>query len=250
MGNQYDALDQGQGGNLKTPPLKTYTPESYYSHYPITDPAHAVIRISGSLLREKASKYFSGKLIDIGCGKGIKRNLVADLVDEYIGMDHETCPHGTDAIDLIGESQNIPVDDNTFNCVLCTAVIEHLRYPQEALNEAYRILKPGGYALYTAPLIWHLHEEPHDYFRYTRYGLEHLFKSAGFTIVELIPLSGFWVTFGTESSYYLCRFKKGILKPIVNLLVTLINWISPKLDRGRLRDERFTWMYMVVAKKQ
>jgi SAM-dependent methyltransferase len=250
MSNQQDKIDDNQKEHSLPPQTKAQSPKDYYSHYPATDPAYTVIRISGALIRKKASKYFSGKLIDIGCGKGLKRGLVGEFVDEYIGMDHESCPHGTGAIDLVGESQNIPIDDGTFDCILCTAVIEHLRYPQEALNEAYRILKPGGYALYTAPLIWHLHEEPHDYFRYTRYGLEHLFKSAGFTIVELIPLSGFWVTFGTESSYYLCRFKKGILKPVINLLVALINWISPKLDRGPLLDERFTWMYMVVARKQ
>jgi len=248
MANHKDEMGNKQGRKPSSPP--TLSPENYFSHYPITDPAYTVIRVSGSLIRQKASKYFSGKLLDIGCGRGIKRGLVGECVDEYVGMDHESCPHGTDGIDLIGESQNIPAEDNTFDCVLCTAVIEHLRYPQESLKEAYRILKPGGYALYTAPLIWHLHEEPHDYFRYTRYGLEHLFESADFTIIEMIPLSGFWITFGTELSYYLCRFKKGIFKPLINLMVTFINWIIPFMDRGPLRDERFTWMYMVIAKKQ
>jgi len=209
--------------------VRANTPEDYYAFYPITDPAYAVIRISGSLIRQKALKYFSGKLIDIGCGKGIKRGLVEKYIEEYVGMDHESSPHGTDAIDLVGTAQNIPANDNTFDCALCTAVLEHLQYPQESLKETYRVLK--------------------HYFRYTRYGLEHLFESAGFSIVELIPLSGFWVTFGTEFSYYLCRFKKGILKPVVNTLVAFVNWMVPKLDRGILRDERFTWMYMVVARK-
>lgn len=233
----------------ETSGFQTDTPEDYYSHYPITDPAHVLIRINGSLIRQKAAKYFSGKLIDIGCGKGIKRGLIGEYIDDYVGLDHESCPHGTDAVDLVGTAQNIPADDNSFDCALCTAVLEHLRYPQEALEEAFRVLKPGGYALVTAPLYWHLHEEPHDYFRYTRYGLEHLFESVGFPIAQLISRSGFWVTFGTESSYYLCRFKKGILKPVVNTLVAFINWMAPKLDHGILRNERFTWMYMVAARK-
>jgi len=229
--------------------VRANTPEDYYAFYPITDPAYAVIRISGSLIRQKALKYFSGKLIDIGCGKGIKRGLIGEYIDDYVGLDHESSPHGTDAIDLVGTAQNIPANDNTFDCALCTAVLEHLQYPQESLKETYRVLKPGGVSLYTAPLIWHLHEKPHDYFRYTQYGLKHLFESAGFSIIELIPLSGFWVTFGTEFSYDLCRFKKWILKPVVNTLVAFVNWMVPKLDRGILRDGRFTWMYMVVARK-
>jgi hypothetical protein len=61
------------------------------------------------------SKYFSGKLTYISCGKGLKRGLVGEFVDEYISMDHEVYPHGTGVIDLVEESQNIPIDDVTFD---------------------------------------------------------------------------------------------------------------------------------------
>jgi hypothetical protein len=119
------------------------------------------------------------------------------------------------------------------------------------LNEAYRLLKPGAYAIYTMPLFWYLHEEPRDFFRYTKHGLQHLFTTAGFEVVEIKPLSGFILTFGTELAYYLRRFKQGRLsRRFVDLITVLINLMAPQLDRiEALRDEKFTWMYLVVARK-
>jgi len=71
------------------------------------------------------------------------------------------------------------------------------------------VLKRGGFALYSVPFIWHLHEEPRDFFRFTKYGLAHLFTKVGFEVVELRALSGFWVTFGALLSYNLARFNYG-----------------------------------------
>ena len=109
------------------------------------------------------------------------------------------------------------------------------------------MLKPGGYALFTAPLFWHLHEEPRDFFRYTRYGLEHLFKGAGFELIEVRPLSGFVTTFITACGYYLQRFRRGPLCVLVDAMTIAGNVAARALDRPPFRDERFTWMYLVLA---
>jgi SAM-dependent methyltransferase len=79
------------------------------------------------------------------------------------------------------------------------------------LRECWRVLKAGGVALYAVPFIWHLHEEPHDFYRDSKYGLQYLFAKTGFEILELRPLSGFLVTFGQLFVYYLHRFNHGPL---------------------------------------
>ncbi|MCS4034706.1 ubiquinone/menaquinone biosynthesis C-methylase UbiE [Salinibacter ruber] len=229
------------------------TKEEYYARYPIRDPAHAASRIAGEQIQENAQKYFSGRMLEIGCGDKSKGALVGEYVDEHVGLDlpDSETPHTEIAADVVGSALDMPLDDESFDCVLSTAVLEHLEEPQRALSESYRVLKPGGYALYTMPLFWHLHEEPRDFFRYTKYGLRHLFTTAGYELVHLKALSGFFVTFGAELGYYLRRFARGpATSRIVAGITAVLNKVAPRLDRiEALRDEKFTWMYLVVARK-
>ena len=112
----------------------------------------------------------------------------------------------------------------------------------------YRILKPGGYVILTTPLFWHLHEEPRDFYRYTKYGLRYLFTEAGFEIVELRPLSGFVVTFAQELCYFLQRFRRRPIRWLIAGMQFLIQWTAYQLNRWD-RSYGFTWMYLAVARK-
>jgi len=166
-----------------------------------------VYKISDKALTKAIQKYARGKLLDIGCGDKPYEDMTKFYITEHIGLDHENTLHDKSKIDLFGTAYNIHMEDEHFDTVLCTAVLEHLEDPDSAIKEANRVLKKGGYAIYTVPFFWHLHEEPRDFYRYTKYGLRYLFKKNGFEIVELKPLSGFWVTFGQELVYYLWRFR-------------------------------------------
>ena len=163
-------------------------------------------------LKRYASSYLTGRLIDIGCGTKVYRNLLAPYVDEHVGLDHEETFHDKSNIDIFGSAYKIPVADESFDSALCTAVLEHLEEPEQALRECHRILKPGGVAIYSVPFIWHLHEEPRDFYRYSKYGLEYLFRKVGFEILNIRPLSGFWVTFGQLFVYNLYRLNRGPLR--------------------------------------
>jgi SAM-dependent methyltransferase len=204
-----------------------------------------------SLIRRIAYHASLVAAFEIDAGSKIQGLLFGEFVDEHVGLDIAASPHYTEDLDIVGSALDMPIEDEEFDCALSTAVLEHLEDPQRALNEAYRLLKPGAYAIYTMPLFWYLHEEPRDFFRYTKHGLQHLFTTAGFEVVEIKPLSGFILTFGTELAYYLRRFKQGRLsRRFVDLITVLINLMAPQLDRiEALRDEKFTWMYLVVARK-
>lgn len=203
-------------------------------------------------LRRALSVYAKGKLLDIGCGDKPYQGMAAPYVQEHIGLDHPGTLHDASRAELIGGAYDIPLDDDSVDTVLCTAVLEHLEEPEKALREAYRVLKEGGYAIYTVPLFWHLHEEPRDFYRFTKYGLRYLFEKSGFDIVELTPLSGFWVTFGQELVYYMWRFRGGgrynplrLLIPALGLLIQALCYLLDKIDSS----SSFTWMYLVVAGK-
>ena len=187
----------------------------YYAHFPICRPSFLVARIAGREIETAAKAFFKGKVIDIGCGEKLKRELIEAYVSGYVGVDHDRSQHDLSEVERIGTAYRLPARDGEFESVLCTAVLEHLEEPKTALAEAFRVLHPGGYAVYTIPLFWHVHEEPRDFFRYTKYGIDHLFRSAGFQIIGITPLSGFWVTFGSEFNYYLESHMRKWSKPFV-----------------------------------
>lgn len=207
-------------------------------------------RIHDRLLKQSASEYLSGRLIDIGCGTKPYKNLLAPYVTEHIGVDHQETLHEKSNIDRFRTAYNIPTEDEEFDCALCTAVLEHLEEPELALEECWRVLKRGGVAIYSVPFIWHLHEEPRDFYRFSKYGLKYLFEKVGFEIIEIKALSGFWVTFGQLFVYNLYRFNRGPLRfipiiPAMGFVIQGISYLFDKIDK----TEQWTWMYIVVVRK-
>jgi SAM-dependent methyltransferase len=201
-------------------------------------------------LRNSASGYLRGRLIDIGCGTKPYEELLAPYVAAHIGVDHEGTIHDKSKIDLLGTAYDIPAEDEDFDSALCTAVLEHLEEPEQALRECFRVLKHGAHAIYSVPFIWHLHEEPRDFYRYSKHGLKYLFEKTGFEIIEIKALSGFWVTFGQLFVYNIYRFNKGVVKwsHILDPIGLVIQGVSYMMDRVD-KSEKWTWMYMVIAKK-
>lgn len=204
-----------------------------------------VNRTVAHALRDVASQA-SGRLIDIGCGMKPCASIFEGHVAEHVGVDHADTLHGTECVDLIGTAYDIPADDGSFDTVLCTAVMEHLEEPQAAIIEARRVLRDGGVAIYTIPLFWQLHEAPRDFYRYTRYGIEHLFEQGGFDRIEVRPLGGYWLTAGTMFSYYLDRFARGPFTPLIGAITLAVQAAAAGLDRAD-RATDWTWMYLVVA---
>ncbi len=201
-------------------------------------------------LEEKAANYLDGSLLDIGCGTKPYEEMLAPYVAHHIGLDHAATLHDKSKIDLFGTAYDIPVEEASFDSVICSAVLEHLEEPQQAINECFRILRPGGHAIYTAPFIWHLHEEPRDFYRYSKYGLRYMFERAGFEVIDISALSGFWVTFGQLLVYNIYRFNKGPLRwfhlvDLSGLIVQAVSFVLDKIDKS----EKWTWMYAVTVAK-
>ena len=86
-------------------------------------------------------------------------------------------------VQIIGDAQALGIRDASFDVVLCTEVLEHLPEPQRAIDEIFRVLAPGGQLLLTTRFLFPIHDAPHDYFRFTKYGLRHLLRR--FEIIEL-----------------------------------------------------------------
>jgi len=124
-------------------------------------------------------KYASeGKTLDIGCGNDIYRSYFPNCTT----LDIKARPDVD--VDIIADVHDLSmIDDASYDVVLCAEVLEHLHTPAKAIAEMRRILKPGGVLILTTRFIFPLHDAPHDYYRYTKYGLRHLLKD--FQMIEL-----------------------------------------------------------------
>lgn len=117
----------------------------------------------------KVRDYAEGYLLDVGCGSKPYHALFN--LNAYVGVDWPQSGHSQQTVDAFADAQILPFASNSFDTVLCTEVIEHLPQPWTAVAEMARVLKPGGCLILTAPFVHNLHEQPHDYFRFTGYGL-------------------------------------------------------------------------------
>lgn len=132
---------------------------------------------------EKLALSFSGVLLDYGAGDMPYRELFRKA-DEYIGADINYWEGRAQFSDIeISNSGKLPISDCTYDGVLCFEVLEHMRDPRVFLAEATRILRPGGKLLITTPFLYGEHGEPHDYFRFTQFGLRFLLEQYGFSVL-------------------------------------------------------------------
>jgi SAM-dependent methyltransferase len=132
-------------------------------------------------------------VLDAGAGEGRYRPLFSAAryvaADLAVG-DPDWDYRGLDAQTDLGA---LPFRDGAFDHVLSTQTLEHLADPDRFLREAARVLKPGGTLFLTAPMLFRMHQEPHDYFRFTAHGLRLLLARAGLDVVTLAPQGGyFW----------------------------------------------------------
>jgi SAM-dependent methyltransferase len=162
-----------------------------------------------------------GEVLDAGCGAMPYRRLIEERATSYDGLDIEQRTRGVRYVCSVTDMA--PVPSRSYNTVLCSEVLEHVADPAAALAEIHRILKPGGRLLLTVPFLGRLHEEPKDYYRFTRHGLSSLLESATFR-VERIEQTGSVASFlGHQASSILVAGTWHI--PVVKWFVFALNAI-------------------------
>lgn len=125
----------------------------------------------------------TGRLLDVGCGTQPYRASFA--VDEYVGLEIDTPEARARGIaDEYYDGGRFPFGDATFDVVLCNQVLEHVFVPEAFVAEIHRVLVPGGRLILTVPFVWDEHEQPHDYARYSSFGLRALLERGGLVIAE------------------------------------------------------------------
>jgi SAM-dependent methyltransferase len=170
------------------------------------------------LMARRYCPLLEGTVLDIGCGRGQYRSWLPPSA-RYIGMDITP----SQATAILGSALQLPFGDGSIDSIVCSEVLEHLPEPGDAIAEMERVLRRGGRVYLTTPQSWGLHYEPHDYFRYTKYGLRYLFEKHGFQIEEVRQIGGLF-------SYFSVRFLELLVATPVMALLAAIG-----VTRGRYR---------------
>lgn len=188
-------------------------------------------------IKEISEKYClkGGKIIDVGAGTCQYKNYFKNL--RYFSQDIEN--NQQKSIDYIGEFDILP--SSTFDYVLCSQVLEHLKEPGKAFRNFYRILKKGGKLFLTTHMAFEEHLVPGDYFRFTRYGLKYLAESNGFQVVKINPQGGRFLVLAKELQILwprLIKNKEGILVfylifSLPLFILSLILFLLDYLDKDK-----------------
>lgn len=121
---------------------------------------------------------FKGNVLDVGCGQSPYKFLLNSAQTKYYGVDIVDAEkfdyNNSDVTPFNGE--DIPFEDNKFDGVICTEVLEHVQHYQKLIDEMHRVMKPGASGTITIPWSARYHYIPYDFFRYTPSSLKTMFS--------------------------------------------------------------------------
>lgn len=192
------------------------------------------------------------RVLDAGAGEGQYVHYFAR--HRYCGVDLAVgdAAWNYGRLDAIADLTALPLRAGAFDAAIHIVTIEHLREPGRALAEIARTLAPGGVFLVAAPHEWEVHQAPHDYFRYTRYGLAYLLDAAGFDQLEIRPSGGYFrllarrllngLQFFTGGVRWLFFIPAAILVVPPALILPFLDFLD--------RDRNFTLGYICTARKR
>jgi SAM-dependent methyltransferase len=169
------------------------------------------------------------RVLDVGCGPQPYYPLFADIASSYDGSDVEPGPR----ITYVSPVESLPVPDESYELVLCTQVMEHVRHPHQALREMTRVLAPGGHLFLTTHGVYPFHPHPGDYWRWTRQGFEAMFEDTeNLELVTLVPHGGSGAAIAILINTSIREAGKAIgVRRIGAPLISLINMVGIGVDR-------------------
>lgn len=87
-------------------------------------------------------------------------------------------------MDIVADAYELPYRTDSVDAVTCSAVLEHLEFPDRSVAEIWRVLKPGGQVFAETPFLQLYHGYPDHYQNFTLTGHRRLFERAGFTVIS------------------------------------------------------------------
>ena len=191
------------------------------------------------------------RVLDAGAGEGQYAGLFG--AQRYCGVDLAVgdAAWNYGRLDAVADLAALPFPAGSFDAIIHIVTLEHVTEPGCVVRELARTLAPSGRLLLIAPHEWEVHQAPHDYFRYTRYGLQYLLAKAGFSAIEIEPVGGYFrllsrrllngLQFFSGGVKWLCFLPAAIFLVPPALVLPFLDFLD--------RDRNFTLGYICIARK-
>jgi ubiquinone/menaquinone biosynthesis C-methylase UbiE len=205
------------------------------------------------------------QILDAGAGNTNKKKYCGHLdyvsqdFAEYSGTEKSSGLHtgkvDYSALDIVSDITDIPVEDVSFDAIMCIEVIEHIKNPLLAFEEFSRILKKDGILILTAPFNSLTHYAPHHYaVGFNKFYYEEHLPNYGFEIIELTSNGNFYEYLAQElrrlksvsKEYSGARY----ISPIFYLsTIYILNFLKRQSKKDSNSNDLSCFGYNLIARK-
>lgn len=189
----------------------------------------------------RALPYVKGRVLDLGAGTAKYKALLAKNTEEYVACDANKNKN----IDMVCDVSHLVFAPESFDTVISTQVFEHIHNPFVVAGEIKKVLKTGSFAIITAPFLIPFHPDPKDNFRFSKDGLEEIFKALDFEIIDSGIYGGFFMVL--SEMIHFSWFNPYSTAP--SFIMSIIEKIAKTLDKIFSSRIIYTNSFVIVRKK-
>jgi len=188
------------------------------------------------------NKFKDGLILNVGSG--------GDFIQErVISFDLDLLP----GVNVVGNGENLPFLDETFDLILNQAVLEHVKRPKKVIDEIFRVLKKGGYVYVESPFLQEFHGVPLDFQRFTLMGLENILSH--FEKIESGVCAGPSAAFGRIFREYIASFSDNlyvhqVLKILAGWFIFPIRYLDLYLSKKKYAHVIAMGLYYIGKKAE
>ena len=208
---------------------------------------HFECSIEESVTRFARELPAGARVLDAGAGELQYAHLFKD--HHYVAVDLAVGDERWDytRVHCIADLSALPLATASCDACINIVTLEHVRDPVAVISEIARALKPGGRLLLAVPHEWEVHQAPNDYWRFTRYGIRLLLEKAGFSMVRVYPVGG-WFRLTARRMWNGLQFFRGPGFVVAAAFLAPPALVLPFFD-GLDRQRDFTLGYLCTATK-
>jgi SAM-dependent methyltransferase len=203
--------------------------------------------IEAAVVEFSAGLENGARVLDAGAGEGQYREWFGR--QRYVGVDLGIGDAGWNyrGLDCVADLLRLPFGPAVFDAFVSVVTLEHVTEPGVAVAEMARVAKPGARLLLVVPHEWEVHQHPHDYWRFTRFGVERLLRENGWRVERLEAAGGYFRLLSRRLMNGL-QFAPRWIMPLMALVVVPLALAVGWLD-GLDERKDYTLGYVCVARR-